>query len=83
MSANADDLAHALAQAKARLRHAEAELGRHVASEPDDPHAVERHAKVERKLRDDVALCQCDISVLSRMLTEVAQSAHSGGNDWL
>jgi hypothetical protein len=80
---SADDLASALASAKARLRHAEAELGRHVASEPDDFHARERHARIERKLRDDIALAECDATVLARMLAQAAQSAVSGGNDWL
>jgi hypothetical protein len=84
MSRPADDIAHALSQAKARLRHAESELDRHLtATEPSEPHAVERHARVERKLRDDIALAQCDVSVLSPMLAAAAQSAASGESDWL
>ena len=79
-----DDITHSLSQAKARLRHAQAELGRHLATTaPEDPFAAERHAKVERKLRDDVALAECDVAMLSRMLTEAAQDVYSGENDWL
>ena len=37
-------------------------------------HTLRRHACAERKLRDDIAVAESDISVLSSELTRAAQS---------
>jgi hypothetical protein len=68
-----DELITALAEARARLRRAKAELARHMQSEPDEDHAAQRHAHTERKLRDDGMLAQSDIEVLTRELTRDTQ----------
>ena len=37
---------------------AQLELTRHLQHEPDEAHAAERHARTERKLRDDISIIE-------------------------
>jgi hypothetical protein len=61
----------ALAEAERRLDRAQSELARHRLSEPsDDPHALDRHALTERRLRDDIACAESDVSLLGRELKQ-------------
>jgi hypothetical protein len=68
----------ALAHAQRRLALAQAELQRHLQHEPNEPHAAERHAHTERKLRADISLAECDVDLLGRELSRaIERSLHA------
>ena len=53
--------------------YAQEQLARHQRSEPSDHYALIRHQHAERSLRDDIAIAESDITVLSVELTRAAQ----------
>jgi hypothetical protein len=75
MTSHTDEIITALRAARQRLARVMAELERHLASEPaDDHYALAAYERVTRKLRDDIAVCESDVSMLSRMLASAAQA---------
>ena len=70
---NVDEIVEALRSARRRLAYAQEQLARHQRSEPSDHYALIRHQHAERSLRDDIAIAESDITVLSVELTRAAQ----------
>jgi hypothetical protein len=77
MSAQVHEIRRALGLAQDRQRHAKAELERHLQHEPDEHHARQRHEHTARKLRDDIAVAECDVALLARELARAIESAFS------
>jgi hypothetical protein len=64
-----NEIRPALSEARSRLRYFQVLLDQHEMNPNDnDPHAIDRYDRVERKLRDAVLTAESDVDLLSREL---------------